>query len=225
MKYLSPTKTAAKAQPQSPPKPGDKKSGGRQRNKHFERGIADLAIEARFLSVLRHENIIGLHGVSDGSLEALFNCAEDDEKSQVGRRRSSSARFRHRFGYFLLLDPLYETLTARCERRYLRDVLEAPASPAPSPSASSSSRNGRSKRGEGGERPGFLRRLVGGGNKAGGHAAREEKSTHGLPVESWRAGLADRLEALRGVADALRYLHDDCRIVFRGEFSIARFII
>jgi len=216
MKYLSPSKTASRCQaaPSSPSGPGDEKAPGRQRNKHFERGIADLAIEARFLSVLRHENIIELHGVSDGSLESLFNCAED-ERGLVGRRRSSAAAgYRHRFGYFLLLDPLYETLTTRCERRYLRDVLEPPPSPAPSPSSSSSSSGGRGRRrGDGSERPWF-RRLVGGGGKVVGLPGREAP-THGLPIEAWREGLAERLEAVRGVADALRYLHDDCRIVFR----------
>ena len=210
MKYLSPSKTAAKCQPSAQSRSGDKKGGARQRNKHFERGIADLAIEARFLSVLRHENIIELHGVSEGSLESLFNCAED-EKSLIGRRRSS---YRHRFGYFLLLDPLYETLATRCERRYLRDVLEPPAPPSPPPSSS----GGRGSRRGDGERPWF-RRLVGGGVKVGGLSA-SQRQTHGLPIEAWREGLADRLEAVRGVADALRYLHDDCRIVFRGEFGL-----
>jgi len=49
--------------------------------KSFSRGVADLAIEARFLSVIRHENIIALHHVSAGSLSRNYNCfdAGDDD--------------------------------------------------------------------------------------------------------------------------------------------------
>ena len=46
MKYLSPSKTTS--------------------TKVFQRGIADLAMEACFLSLLQHNNIINLHYVSGG---------------------------------------------------------------------------------------------------------------------------------------------------------------
>ena len=62
IKYLSPTRTA--------PHHSDPK------NKVFQRGIADLAVEACFLSLLKHTNIITCHYVSEGSLEENFNADE-----------------------------------------------------------------------------------------------------------------------------------------------------
>jgi len=65
MKYLSPSKTTS--------------------TKVFQRGIADLAMEACFLSLLRHDNIINLHFVSGGSLEENYNCIEQEDGGQYGR--------------------------------------------------------------------------------------------------------------------------------------------
>jgi serine/threonine protein kinase len=178
IKYLSPTRTA--------PHPSDPK------NKVFQRGIADLAMEACFLSLMSHENIITCHYVSEGSLEENFNTDEDIDGYEIGgggrgiggtggmgRRGEKKRRFReeivtdamgnlvlrevpidddddvdegdkndgdkkggdeeeqqekqdekkssytHRFGYFLLLDVLHETLAHRIDHVYIPQVLLA----------------------------------------------------------------------------------------------------
>mmetsp|Transcript_33699 Transcript_33699/g.72882 ORF Transcript_33699/g.72882 Transcript_33699/m.72882 type:complete len:698 (-) Transcript_33699:150-2243(-) len=176
MKYLSPAKMA----PRIPFGKFGTKDGVQPRNKQFERSIADLAIEARFLALLSHPNIISLHYVSEGELETQFNCQEE------------GGHYRHRFGYFMLLDPLFETLATRIEKTYLPQVFGAHLLAPSDSSSSNSSRNGLWKR--------MIRR----------------NDVHdSLPMETWRGQLAQRLEGLKGIASALRYLHDDCRVVYR----------
>ena len=85
--------------------------------KAFARGAADLAIEARFLSLLSHENIITLHHVSAGSLRETYNCAEDDGYSDNTNEKSLRS-----YGYFLILDYLTETLDGRIEKTYIPQV-------------------------------------------------------------------------------------------------------
>eukprot|EP00984_Skeletonema_dohrnii_P004346 scaffold1546_cov100-Skeletonema_dohrnii-CCMP3373.AAC.1 len=162
IKYLSPTRTA--------PHPSDPK------NKVFQRGIADLAMEACFLSLLRHENIITCHYVSAGSLEENFNVKghDSEESGSPGRAKGKGGKkgtkkkikvreeivtdamgnlvlrevpivqddhqdvenavqnqqqqqqvevYKHRFGYFLLLDVLHETLAHRIDHVYIPQVL------------------------------------------------------------------------------------------------------
>ena len=174
IKYLSPTRTA--------PHPSDPK------NKVFQRGIADLAMEACFLSLLAHENIITCHYVSEGSLEENFNTDEDcydygggsgvgsgggsrrgsdkkkrrfkeeivmdamgnlvlrevpiddddddknenkngdgkkegDDEQQQQEEDEKKSSYTHRFGYFLLLDVLHETLAHRIDHVYIPQVL------------------------------------------------------------------------------------------------------
>ena len=173
MKYLSPTKHLPKEAP-TPGKP-------RPRNKAFERGIADLAIEARFLALLSHDNIIKLHYVTGGSLEEQFNCAE--------ALRTGS--YRHEFGLVMLIDPLCETLAKRIDDTYVPRVFADPTT-RPTPAAAPASK-------------GWLRRLATAKKKAAGQ----------LPLEGWRIQLARRLEGLRGIASAMQYLHDRCRVVYR----------
>jgi len=36
-----------------------------------------------------------------------------------------------------------------------------------------------------------------------------------LPWDSWKINLAQRLEGLKGIAEALQYLHDDCSVIYR----------
>ena len=133
MKYLSPSKTTS--------------------TKVFQRGIADLAMEACFLSLLNHNNIINLHFVSGGSLEENYNCIEHDggghhSLSSIQKQRRTReeiitdefgnlqirqvpqsiqppapTRTNHLFGYFLLLDELSETLTDRIDYTYIPQVL------------------------------------------------------------------------------------------------------
>ncbi|KAL7493566.1 hypothetical protein ACHAWT_002578 [Skeletonema menzelii] len=153
IKYLSPTRTA--------PHSSDPK------NKVFQRGIADLAVEACFLSLLRHENIISCHYVSQGSLEENFNAnscndsaggdgdtkkkkkkkyreeivsdsmgnlslkrvpveedGEDENAVQNQQQKQAGEEvYKHRFGYFLLLDVLHETLAHRIDYVYIPQVL------------------------------------------------------------------------------------------------------
>ena len=139
IKYLSPTRTANH--------PSDPK------NKVFQRGIADLAMEACFLSLLRHENIITCHYVSEGSLEENFNVKPKKSEAASPKRYKEEIItdingdlvvrevlvtennlnekeeqppvevYNHRFGYFLLLDILHETLSHRIDQVYIPQVL------------------------------------------------------------------------------------------------------
>ena len=128
IKYLSPTIATRKSK------------------KAFSRGAADVAIEARFLSLLSHTNIIQLHYVSAGSLRENYNCfdmteetyeKDGDSRSRSSHDRSSSQatggsssrswstfneqNLRH-LGYFLILDRLHETLDHRIKQVYIPDV-------------------------------------------------------------------------------------------------------
>mmetsp|Transcript_12555 Transcript_12555/g.18031 ORF Transcript_12555/g.18031 Transcript_12555/m.18031 type:complete len:566 (+) Transcript_12555:118-1815(+) len=84
--------------------------------KAFSRGAADLAIEARFLSLLSHENIITLHHVSAGSLQEAYNCSE------VSGSNHSNGKSLRNYGYFLVLDYLSETLDRRIKTTYIPQV-------------------------------------------------------------------------------------------------------
>ncbi|KAL7552960.1 hypothetical protein ACHAWF_016192 [Thalassiosira exigua] len=170
MKYLSPAKSASSS-------------------RVFQRGLADLATEACFLSLLRHEHVIGLHYVGEGSLEENYGCDErsngkfeevvTDERGNLKLRRRSPEKLSRTegterlFGYFLLLDPLHETLTDRIEKSYVpRELL--------------------------------------------GHSESEGTNAYsGREACVSRLQLAERLDVLTSVASALRYLHEECRVVFR----------
>ena len=86
----------------------------------FSRGAADLAIEARFLSLLSHENIIKLHYVSDGTLAEVYNC-QDGEQGR-GRTKRMSPDLRE-YGYFLVLDYLRDTLLQRIQHLYIPSMI------------------------------------------------------------------------------------------------------
>jgi len=122
----------------------------RKSAKAFGRGVADLVIEARFLSLLSHNHILKLHHVSGGSLRENYNCldvieddtAKDDDEFGFDRilhhdydnRRSNSSRascqrwglrdvsLRH-FGYFLILDLLRDTLDRRIKGTYVPETM------------------------------------------------------------------------------------------------------
>ncbi|KAL7553974.1 hypothetical protein ACHAWF_018676 [Thalassiosira exigua] len=186
MKYLSPDKTA--------PPPWDG-LGPKPRNKQFERGIADLAIEARFLALLSHEHIIKLHHVGEGSLEHQFNCPDEydtDDEDDLGYTRSRTT-YLHRFGFFMLLDSLHDTLADRIEKVYIPAAFEACENHA----------GRRPSRPSGGS--GLVRRLIRRGSSM--------DESGGL-LDAWREQLIDRLEGLRGVASAVTYLHDR-NIIYR----------
>jgi serine/threonine protein kinase len=103
----------------------------------FARGAADLAIEARFLSLLRHDNIIALHYVSEGTLAEAYNCSDEGDKEAdcVERRdpngdechpscmlHSRPRALRH-YGYFLVLDYLRDTLLQRLQNLYIPSLI------------------------------------------------------------------------------------------------------
>lgn len=78
----------------------------------FTSSAIDLVIEARLLANLRHENIIKLHAVTEGSIKKVF-CGGP--------------------GYFLLLDRLYGTLEERIEEWKKVESLDALSAPEDSP--------------------------------------------------------------------------------------------
>ena len=71
--------------------------------KKFARGIADLAIEAHFLSVLNHPNIIKIRGITAGV--TLFKPSIPILTNQPGADG----------GYFLVLDKLHSTLDRKID--------------------------------------------------------------------------------------------------------------
>ena len=189
MKYLSPSKTTS--------------------SKMFQRGVADLAMEACFLSLLSHDNIIGLHYVSEGSLEENYDCVTSQILSQGGhdiyldangklqlRRRSPPpSSGSHLFGYFLLLDPLHETLAERIERTYLPQfLLHDPLIGSASNAVSALS-------------PFQLWDRI-------RHKNNPQSSAGNYDLAA-QFHLAERLGNVTCIASALTYLHDNCRIVYR----------
>ena len=119
----------------------------RKGKKAFSRGAADLAIEARFLSLLSHDNIIKLvsreplyyylfvlmhklhiithrfdqHYVSEGSFRENYNCLDSNENgiATIGDNNNFNL---HHLGYFLVLDHLHETLDHRIKNTYIPEV-------------------------------------------------------------------------------------------------------
>ncbi len=112
------------------------------KSRKFCRGAADLAIEARFLSLLSHDNIIRLHYVSAGSLREIYHCLDTNGTDENnGRLRHESQwdgsttacdgtdcnqrcndNLRHIYGYFLVLEHLHETLDHRIRHSYIPEV-------------------------------------------------------------------------------------------------------
>jgi serine/threonine protein kinase len=193
MKYLSPTKFAPETYKKIPRKPC--------RNRAFERGIADLVAEARFLALLSHENIIRLHHVGRGSLVGQFNCQEGGGDDEGGHG--------HRFGFFLLLDPLFETLSARIERSYIPRAFDRPVAlaadvdqnvvPFPRKRMHLSF--------------GLLSSRSSSWWSLAMHPAKDPRDDSRL--DAWRTDLAERLGVIKCIASGLAYLHDDCHAICR----------
>ena len=204
MKYLSPTKFA----PESYETTGHDIFQTR-RNRMFERGIADLAMEARFLSILSHVYIIRLHHVGAGCLSNQFNCnRKENDYDQSGG--IDSTNYRHRFGFFLLLDPLYETLTTRIQRTYIPQVFDHPIvdeNVVPYPSRR---RRLNISRLLACRHPPW-RTVVNTAKLTG----KDDHKRIAPLMHKWRLQLAQRLDVIKCIALALSYLHDDCRTVFR----------
>ncbi len=113
------------------------------KGRKFCRGAADLAIEARFLSLLSHDNIIRLHYVSAGSLREIYHCLDTNNTDKdKGRFRHESQwdgcttscdgkdcnqgfndNLCHNYGYFLVLEHLHETLDHRIRHSFIPEVM------------------------------------------------------------------------------------------------------
>lgn len=163
-----------------------KKIVGANRNKRFVRGIADLAIEARFLALLSHDNIISLHYVSRGSFEEQYNSNHD-----------------HRWGFFLLLDPMYETLSKRIDGTYIPRVLNRPTTTTTAGGLVATMKKLRSR---------FpMNRQMRTHVFADNSDIRLSQSQWNV----WKMQLAQRLTVVKDIASALQYLHDDCNVICR----------
>lgn len=149
------------------------------RNKRFVRGIADLAIEAQFLTLLSHDNIISLHYVSRGSLEEQF----------INNNRQ------HRFGFFMLLDPMFETLSKRIDETYIPQVL-----------LHSPTKGGLMATMK------CIRRRLSLTRQIFKPHAFDESSAQ---LNTLKILLAQRLSVVKGIASALQYMHDDCNVIYR----------
>ena len=232
MKYLSPSKTSS--------------------SRVFQRGIADLAMEACFLSLLRHENIIGLHCVSEGSLEENYNCNNNNtttsrqnhhQHQQQGgngedeivmdaygnlqvkqRRQLPSIQNQHLFGYFLLLDPLYETLTDRIERTYIPQILLAANNPTTTTTTQATGASITSSEQRASPSYNFwdrIRHKDKYSDRGNNHPSRQQQPNTASAAaaltdpNSPEARLVSRLQVTKAIASALKYLHDECHIIFR----------
>ena len=92
----------------------------------------------------------------------------------------------------MLLDPLFETLAKRIDETYIPQVFR-----------------GGNDEGSGGDvvpasSSSWWKRMM-----------HKNTANNSLPLDAWKIQLAQRLESLKGIASALQYLHDDCRVIYR----------
>ena len=168
--------------------------------KAFSRGAADLAIEARFLSLLSHENIITLHYVSAGTLQETYNCSEDSS----GDSNEMSLR---KFGYFLVLDYLHGTLDQRVEDTYVPQVTKL-LGEHPNKHHEHHQCDTRHHSFSFG-----LHRLDQNHSHRWHFSARRHR-VQNTNVQALQRLLAQRLTVLKSIASALHYLHEK-NIIFR----------
>lgn len=96
----------------------------------FARGAADLAIEARFLSLLSHENIISMYYVSEGTFAETYNCLDVESLKKgsdclcdnEGQQQLNMPALRS-YGYFIVLDYLRDTLLQRIQNLYIPSMM------------------------------------------------------------------------------------------------------
>ena len=181
--------------------------------KSFSRGAADLCIEARILSLLRHANIIKLHHVSSGNIRENFNCPEANAANPQQSCCNGGLR---RMGYFLVLDFLHETLRHRIASRYIPEYKllsgEDPRAQHENHRCTTGQHMGSFHRAAAHERQ---RQWWG---LPWVHLKRTDRVSS-CPVSTqsaFRESLAERLRVLRAIASAVDYLHKK-RIVFRGK--------
>ena len=172
----------------------EKKKG----KKAFSRGAADLAIEARFLSLLRHDNIIHLHYVSAGSFEENYNCLDTQHSLNSNL---------HHLGYFIVLDYLHETLNNRIKERYIPDF-EMITGKSPTKHECSTC-IGSQHYSIGTQQRRWLDNLP-----QWLHLQATSTKSNGNVIQAMRSLLVKRLDVISSVASAIKYLHEQ-HVIFR----------
>jgi len=207
IKYLSPTISKQKSK------------------KAFSRGAADLAIEARFLSLLSHDNIIRLHYVSAGSLRDKYEClGTNEDEGCCGSNRNVSdstcdqafdAHLRH-FGYFLILDRLHETLDHRMKETFVPEVKFLMREHLNKHHDKHHCRHSSStiRHDTGSHQGRWLNNLSQWRHHQHSAAVVAPNKDDWHPRNALRSLLAKRLTILRGIASAVKYLHEH-HIIFR----------
>lgn len=187
----------------------------------FARGAADLAIEARFLSLLQHENIIELHYVSEGTLAEVYNCLDVETDMNGGDcvchnqgqlEHTSSLRT---FGYFLVLDYLRDTLLQRIQILYIPSMI--------SNGFSHPKAHHNKHRCHYGQHTSMIKGIASKQetqlrwwNKKLWQRNRNEEEECSRKMNFLRDSLRKRLDVVRQVASALEYLHAN-GIVYRDS--------
>ena len=169
--------------------------------KAFCRGAADLAIEARFLSLLRHDNIIHLHYVSAGSFEENYNCLDTQHSLNNNLHL-------HHLGYFIVLDHLHDTLYNRIKETYIPEF-EMITGKSPTKHECSTC-IGSQHYSIGTQQRRWLDNLP----QWLHHQASTSTKSNGNVVQAMRSLLVKRLEVIRSVASAVKYLHEQ-HVIFR----------
>jgi len=168
--------------------------------KAFCRGAADLAIEARFLSLLKHDNIIHLHFVSAGSFEENYNCLDTQHSLNSNL---------HHLGYFIVLDYLHDTLYKRIKERYIPDV-EMITGKSPTKHECSTC-IGSQHYSIGTQQRRWLDNLP---QWLHLQATSTRSNVNVNIIQVMRSLLVKRLEVIRSVASAVKYLHEQ-HVIFR----------
>lgn len=174
--------------------------------KAFSRGAADLAIEARFLSLLSHENIITLHHVSAGSLREVYNCSDDD-----GFNGNNDRSLRN-YGYFLILDYLTGSLDRRIEKTYIPQATKYLGE---HPNKHHDNHRCDTRHHQGSSKQQHHSNLQGPHwwNLSPWHREQSLKPQDSTTL-ALRQNLAQRLTILKSIASALQYLHEN-KIIMR----------
>jgi hypothetical protein len=192
----------------------------------FARGAADLAIEARFLSLLSHENIISLHYVSEGTLAETYNCLDVESLKKEsdcfcdneGQQQLHMPALRS-YGYFIVLDYLRDTLLQRIQNLYIPSMMSHGL---PHPKAHHDKHNCHY-----GQQPGHhgnekstkqdnLQQLHWWNKKlwARNGSSNDEEHVSSKKIAFVQESLKKRLKILKQIALALEYLHSN-GIIYR----------
>ena len=94
----------------------------RQNPKKYAVGTTDLVVEGLFLASLTHPNIIKVRGLPEGEVHSMVNQSSGDETEDNGDGGSS---LNSPMGYFLILDRLYDTLSERIYKCWVKEHADA----------------------------------------------------------------------------------------------------